>query len=44
VDIQKPGWYPLVIKYFNRTGTAAQAQMLAEEEQKKMALAKKTRV
>jgi hypothetical protein len=23
VDIQKPGWYPLMIKYFNRTGTAA---------------------
>jgi len=23
LDIQKPGWYPLLIKYFNRTGTAA---------------------
>ena len=23
VDIQKPGWYPLVIKYFNRIGTAS---------------------
>jgi hypothetical protein len=23
VDIQKQGWYPLVIKYFNRLGTAA---------------------
>jgi hypothetical protein len=22
VDIQKPGWYPLMIKYFQRTGTA----------------------
>jgi hypothetical protein len=23
LDIQKPGWYPLVVKYFNRIGTAA---------------------
>jgi hypothetical protein len=23
LDIQKPGWYPLTIKYFNRAGTAA---------------------
>ena len=23
LDIQKPGWYPLMIKYFQRTGTAA---------------------
>ena len=23
LDIQKPGWYPLLIKYFQRTGTAA---------------------
>ncbi len=23
LDIQKPGWYPLMIKYFQRSGTAA---------------------
>ncbi len=23
LDIQKPGWYPLTIKYFNRAGTAS---------------------
>jgi hypothetical protein len=23
LDIEKPGWYPLTIKYFQRVGTAA---------------------
>jgi hypothetical protein len=23
LDIQKPGWYPLMIKYFQRIGTAS---------------------